>query len=139
MNIEDAKVINERTDYGEGYCECRFGVCIGDRVFMVGIEGYGHDQTQADRDRALCNELVSRWNDGPDFKTRIIPDLEKEVSDWRSRAEHANRCDEQRADRVSDLLTRMEEIRSKFPGSKFGYEQYAKEVHRIATEALKKR
>ena len=74
---EPAKVINERTDHGEGYYECRFGVCIGDRIFMVGIEGYGHDQAQADRDRALCNAMVSRWNDAPDYKTRIIPNLEK--------------------------------------------------------------
>lgn len=59
---ERAKVINERTDHGEGYYECRFGVCIGDRIFMVGIEGYGHDQSVADADRALCNAIVQRWN-----------------------------------------------------------------------------
>lgn len=64
MLSERAKVINERTDHGEGYCECRFGVCIGDRIFMVGIEGYGHDQAQADQDRALCSAIVSRWNAG---------------------------------------------------------------------------
>ena len=64
---EEAQVVNERADYGQGYYECRFGVRIGDRIFMVGIEGYGHDQAQADRDRVLCNALVSRWNEGIPF------------------------------------------------------------------------
>lgn len=57
---ERAKVINERTDHGEGYYECRFGVCIGDRILMVGIEGYGHDQAYADDCRVLCNAMVTR-------------------------------------------------------------------------------
>ena len=39
-------------------------------------------------------------------------------------------------DRISDLERALEEIRSKFPGSTLGYVQYAKEAHRIATEAL---
>ena len=34
------------------------------------------------------------------------------------------------------MKSALELIRSKFPGSTFGYEQYAKEVHRIANETL---
>ena len=62
MLNERAKVINERTDYGEGYSECRFGFCIGDRIFMVGIEGYGHDEVQSAYDRSLVNAIVNSWN-----------------------------------------------------------------------------
>lgn len=64
MLNERAKVINEHTDYGEGYSYTRFGFCIGDRIFMVGAEGYGYDPKVSEAYRALCNAIVSRWNAG---------------------------------------------------------------------------
>ena len=64
MLNERAKVVNEHHDYGEGYSQTRFGVCIGDRIFMVGMEGYGYDPKVSEADRALCNAIVSRWNAG---------------------------------------------------------------------------
>lgn len=64
MLNERAKVINEHTDYGEGYSFTRFGFCIGDRIFMVGAEGYGYDPKASERERALVNAIVTRWNAG---------------------------------------------------------------------------
>lgn len=58
-----AKIVNERTDYGQGYWENKFGFCIGDRVWWVGSEGYGHDDTQrVEEDKRLCEQIVRRWN-----------------------------------------------------------------------------
>ena len=59
---EQAKVVNEPEDYGQGYHENRFGFCIGDRVWWVGIEGYGYDEEYAKQQKALCREIVRRWN-----------------------------------------------------------------------------
>lgn len=64
MLNERAKIVNEHTDYGEGYSFTRFGFCIGDRIFMIGAEGYGYDPKTSEADRALANALVSRWNAG---------------------------------------------------------------------------
>ena len=64
MLNERAKVVNEHNDYGDGYSQTRFGVCIGDRIFMVGMEGYGYDPKVSEAYRALCNAIVSRWNAG---------------------------------------------------------------------------
>ena len=59
---ERARIVNERTDYGEGYEFNRFGFGIGDRIFMVGSEGYGVDPERAKHDRELCETIVNRWN-----------------------------------------------------------------------------
>ena len=64
MLNERARVVNEHTDYGEVYSQTRFGVCIGDRLFMIGAEGYGYDQRESDENRALANAIVARWNAG---------------------------------------------------------------------------
>lgn len=80
---EPAKVINERTDHGEGYYECRFGLCIGDRVFMVGIEGYGHDQKTSNQDRAMCEAIVTRWN--------TAERLSEDANELSRRLKHATR------------------------------------------------
>ena len=61
---ERAKVVNEHTDYGEGYGQTRFGVCIGDRIFMVGAEGYGYEPARSREERELCSAIVARWNAG---------------------------------------------------------------------------
>jgi hypothetical protein len=59
---EDAKIVREVTDLGEGYAWEKFGFCIGDRVFMVGVSGYGYDEKMARAGMALCNAIVNRWN-----------------------------------------------------------------------------
>ena len=59
---ETAKVVNETDDFGQGYSENKFGFCIGDRVWWVGMEGYGHDEERAKQQKALCREIVRRWN-----------------------------------------------------------------------------
>lgn len=57
-----AEVVNEEHFYEQGYRETRFGFKIGDRVWFVGMEGFGHTAEEAASNRALCNAIVSRLN-----------------------------------------------------------------------------
>lgn len=82
------------------------------------------------------DDLQAEIKELEDYRDRVVPDLKKEASDWRSRYEHVDRCDTQRAEKNVKLRASLEKIRSSFPGSKLGYEAYAKESHRIANEAL---
>ena len=57
----------ERAEYGQGYSEEKFGFCIGDRVWWVGMYGMRQDPENYKRDKAneeLCHEIVRRWNLG---------------------------------------------------------------------------
>lgn len=59
---ERAKVVRETFEYGQGYGEEKFGFSIGDRVFWVGIRGYGHEQEHAEEEMRLCTGIVDGWN-----------------------------------------------------------------------------
>lgn len=74
-----AKMVNERSDYGQGYAENKFGFCIGDRVWWVGIEGYGHDSKEADEQKKLCCEIVKRWNE-PSVMRAALQEIDAECS-----------------------------------------------------------
>jgi hypothetical protein len=61
-----AQMVYERHDYKQGYWEQKFGFRVGDRIWWVGVEGYGHDEEQSKKDKGTCREIVRRLNADPE-------------------------------------------------------------------------
>jgi len=83
-------------DYGQGHAEEKFGFCIGERVWWVGIAGFGHNQRQADADRELCQEIVRRWNEAAEHRLAVEIRERCDVQTRLSKALKAEDCQRQR-------------------------------------------
>ena len=66
MSKKYAQMVFEREDYFQGYMEEKFGFRVGDRIWWVGVEGYGHSEEQSAKDLAMCREIVQRLNQDPE-------------------------------------------------------------------------
>ena len=66
MSEKYAQMVFEREDYFQGYMEEKFGFRVGDRIWWVGVEGYGHSEEQSAKDLAMCREIVQRLNQDPE-------------------------------------------------------------------------